>query len=229
MHWFFDPSFSQASNAIAKSELDHFKSLRIRVGERVAVTNGTGDVFICDTVDPKSGELNVLEENSQPAPKPRIHLVQALAKGDRDEMALQACVELGVISITPWQAELSIVDWTGKESKGQTRWQEIAISAMKQSQRAHLPGVNKVQRTSELMPRGVGVVLDPRSEGSLLSLPSSEEITLVVGPEGGITEKELEQLKAAGFIPMRLGSAIMRTSTAGPAAVAAILTKLQTW
>jgi 16S rRNA (uracil1498-N3)-methyltransferase len=229
MHWFFDPSFSQASNAIAKSELDHFKSLRIRVGERVAVTNGTGDVFICDTVDPKSGELNVLEENSQPAPKPRIHLVQALAKGDRDEMALQACVELGVISITPWQAELSIVDWTGKESKGQTRWQEIAISAMKQSQRAHLPEVNKVQRTSELMPRGVGVVLDPRSEESLLSLPSSDEITLVVGPEGGITEKELEQLKAAGFIPMRLGSAIMRTSTAGPAAVAAILTKLQTW
>jgi 16S rRNA (uracil1498-N3)-methyltransferase len=79
------------------------------------------------------------------------------------------------------------------------------------------------------MPRGVGVVLDPRSEESLLSLPSSDEITLVVGPEGGITEKELEQLKAAGFIPMRLGSAIMRTSTAGPAAVAAILTKLQTW
>ncbi len=229
MHWFFDSSFSKDSNAIAKSELDHFKSLRIRVGERVAVTNGTGDVFICDTVDPKSGELNVLEENSQPAPKPRIHLVQALAKGDRDEMALQACVELGVISITPWQAELSIVDWTGKEAKGQTRWQEIAISAMKQSQRAHLPEVKKVQRTSELMPRGVGVILDPRSEESLLSLPSSEEITLVVGPEGGITEKELEQLKAAGFIPMRLGSAIMRTSTAGPAAVAAILTKLQTW
>lgn len=229
MHWFFDPSFSQDSNAIAKTELDHFKSLRIRVGERVAVTNGTGDVFICDTLDPKTGELNVLEKNSQPSPKPRIHLVQALAKGDRDEMALQACVELGVISITPWQAELSIVDWTGKESKGQTRWQEIAISAMKQSQRAHLPEVNKVQRTSELMPRGVGVVLDPRSVESLLSLPSSDEITLVVGPEGGITEKELEQLKAAGFIPMRLGSAIMRTSTAGPAAVAAILTKLQTW
>ena len=229
MHWFFDPSFSQDSNAIAKAELDHFKSLRIRVGERVTVTNGTGDVFISDTLDPKSGELNVLGKNSQPLPKPRIHLVQALAKGDRDEMALQACVELGVISITPWQAELSIVDWTGKESKGQTRWQEIAISAMKQSQRAHLPEVNKVQRTSELMPRGVGVILDPRSEESLLSLPSSDEITLVVGPEGGITEKELEQLKAAGFIPMRLGSAIMRTSTAGPAAVAAILTKLQTW
>lgn len=229
MHWFFDPSFSKESNLIAKSELDHFKSLRIRVGERVTVTNGQGDVFVCETLDPKSGELSLLEKTSQPAPKPKINLVQALAKGDRDEMALQACVELGVASITPWQAELSIVDWTGKETKGQARWQEIAISAMKQSQRAHLPEVLKVHRTAELKPRGIGVILDPRSEESLLSLPESEEITLVVGPEGGVSDKETHQLKAAGFIPFRLGHAIMRTSTAGPAAVSAILTKLQTW
>lgn len=229
MHWFFDPSFSEHSKLIAKSELDHFKSLRIRSGERVTVTNGHGALFICDVVDPKSGELNLLEKALQLSPKPKIHLVQALAKGDRDEMALQACVELGVATITPWQAELSIVDWTGKESKGQARWQEIAISAMKQSQRAHLPEVLEVQRTSELVPRGMGVILDPRAPESLLSLPSQEEITLVVGPEGGISEKELHQLRAAGFIALRLGSAILRTSTAGPAAVAAILTKLQTW
>lgn len=229
MHWFFDPSFNSDASFITKGELDHFKSLRIRVGEEVAITNGIGAVFVCEVADPKSGAVKILRQSVQKPQAPTMHLVQALAKGDRDELAVQACVELGVSSVTPWQAELSIVDWSGKEAKGRARWQEIALSAMKQSQRAFVPEVSNPVKTIELKPRGLGVMLDPRAEKTLLELPESNEFTIVVGPEGGISEKELSQLKTAGFVPFRLGESILRTSSAGPAAVAAILTKLQSW
>lgn len=230
MHWFYDPKFTESSTSIAPSELDHFKSLRIRPMEEVTVTDGAGKFYICKVSEPKTGQLEVVSAHSQTKRTPEIHLVQALAKGDRDEQAVQACVELGVSSITPWQAELSIVNWSGKEEKGRLRWQEIATSAMKQSQQAYLPFVSEVASTKQLKPKGLGLVLDPRSSASLTDLPAdTKELTIVVGPEGGITAGELEQLIGAGFESRKLGRSILRTSTAGPAAVAAILTKLQSW
>lgn len=230
MHWFYDPGFIQSSTSIAKSELEHFKSLRIRNLEEVSVTDGKGKVYVCQVLEPKTGELKVLSMQQQQRRLPSIHLVQALAKGDRDEQAVQASVELGVSSITPWQSELAIVNWSGKEEKGRLRWQEIAISAMKQSQQTFFPEVSALTTTKALRPRGFGIILDPRAALSITDLPVDvEELTIVVGPEGGISAAELEQLSGAGFEPRRLGDSILRTSTAGPAAIAAILTKLQIW
>ncbi len=230
MHWFFDPDFTMASGAITRAELDHFKSLRIRAQEAVAVTDGNGAVYFCRVTDPKSGQLTILSREQHKRNHPEIHLVQALAKGDRDEQAVQASVELGVSSITPWQSELSVVNWKGKEEKGRMRWQEIAISAMKQSQQPFLPKVGTVTSTGNLKLEGFGFVLDPRATTSITDLPESPAaVTIVVGPEGGIAAAELEKLISAGFEPRRLGDSILRTSTAGPAAIAAILTKLQRW
>ena len=230
MHWFYDPGFIQSSTTIAKSELEHFKSLRIRNLEEVSVTDGKGKVYVCQVLEPKTGELKVISMQQQQRRRQSIHLVQALAKGDRDEQAVQASVELGVSSITPWQSELAIVNWSGKEEKGRLRWQEIAISAMKQSQQTFLPHVSALTTTKALRPRGFGIILDPRAVLSMTDLPvDAEELTIVVGPEGGISAAELEQLSGAGFEPRRLGDSILRTSTAGPAAIAAILTKLQIW
>ncbi len=230
MHWFYDPGFIQSSTTIAKSELEHFKSLRIRNLEEISVTDGKGNVYVCQVLEPKTGELKVLSMQQQQRSFPSIHLVQALAKGDRDEQAVQASVELGVSSITPWQSELAIVNWSGKEEKSRLRWQEIAISAMKQSQQTFLPEVSALTTTKALRPRGFGIILDPRAALSITDLPVDvEELTIVVGPEGGISAAELEQLSGAGFEPRRLGDSILRTSTAGPAAIAAILTKLQIW
>ena len=230
MHWFYDPGFIQSSTTIAKSELEHFKSLRIRNLEEISVTDGKGNVYVCQVLEPKTGELKVLSMQQQQRSFPSIHLVQALAKGDRDEQAVQASVELGVSSITPWQSELAIVNWSGKEEKSRLRWQEIAISAMKQSQQTFLPEVSALTTTKALRPRGFGIILDPRAALSITDLPVDvEELTVVVGPEGGISAAELEQLSGAGFEPRRLGDSILRTSTAGPAAIAAILTKLQIW
>ncbi len=230
MHWFYDPGFIQSLTTIAKSELEHFKSLRIRNLEEISVTDGKGNVYVCQVLEPKTGELKVLSMQQQQRSFPSIHLVQALAKGDRDEQAVQASVELGVSSITPWQSELAIVNWSGKEEKSRLRWQEIAVSAMKQSQQTFLPEVSALTTTKALRPRGFGIILDPRAALSITDLPVDvEELTIVVGPEGGISAAELERLSGSGFEPRRLGDSILRTSTAGPAAIAAILTKLQIW
>ena len=230
MHWFFDPAFSEKARSIANSEVTHFKSLRIRSGEQVTVTNGIGDGFVCKVIDPTSGAIEVLSRFQQRQNPLNVHLVQALAKGDRDEQAVQACVELGVTSITPWQSELAVSNWEGKESKGRARWQEIAISAMKQSQQAFLPHVNEVQVTSELRPIGLGVVLDPRANKVITDMPHDvREVTIVVGPEGGLTNAELNALQQHGFETFRLGQSVLRTSTAGPAALASILTTLRSW
>jgi 16S rRNA (uracil1498-N3)-methyltransferase len=230
MHWFYDPNFTDTSRFITKSETEHFKSLRIRPNEEITITNGLGAFFLCKVLDPKSGAIEMVLSNHQEPPKVSIHLVQALAKGDRDEQAVQACVELGLKTITPWQSELSVSNWTGKESRGRQRWQEIVVSAMKQSQQANLPQVKDVRASFQLEPIGFGIVLDPRASLAITEVPKDiRELTIVVGPEGGITSGELDLLHSRGFRSYRLGPSVLRTSTAGPAAVASIFTSLSSW
>lgn len=230
MHWFFDEEFTQDSTRVSSHELQHFRSLRIRQNEEIAVTNGRGSVFYCRTLSPDQGEVEVHKTESQPPVLPRIHLVQALAKGDRDEQALQMAVELGVASVTPWQAEHSIVNWSEKAERNRQRWQEIANAAMKQSHQAHQVKVEKLSKTSDLRPRGKGIVLDPTAQFPISSLDKqTQELTLVVGPEGGFGAKEIQQLNEQGFESYRLGPSILRTSTAGPAAIAAILALTGRW
>ena len=230
MHWFFDPTITVASQAITKEELRHLGSLRIRAGESIVVTDGRGAAHQFELIDTKSGTLRYQSSVAKSKPNPTIHLVQALAKGDRDELALQASVELGVDSVTPWQAELSISNWNGKEEKARERWQQIAIAAMKQSQQSFLPGVRELSTTAQLSPRGLGIVLLPEAEQSILELVAGvDELTLVVGPEGGISKSEVAQLVELGFKPGRLGPSVLRTSTAGPAAIAAIQALSGAW
>lgn len=230
MHWFFDNTFNESSKKISSDELRHVRSLRIRPNEQIAITDGKGSVFFCTASNPDNGEVEVLRMEKKESMTPRIHLVQALAKGDRDEQALQMAVELGVATVTPWQAEHSIVLWSEKAEKNRQRWQEIANSAMKQSHSAYQPHVENLAKTKELRPKGVGIVLDPGAEKAISSLDKSvEELTLVVGPEGGFGASEIKNLQDQGFESYRLGSSILRTSTAGPAAMSAILALTGRW
>jgi 16S rRNA (uracil1498-N3)-methyltransferase len=219
MHWFYDPDLTPASSLLPESELKHTRSLRIEPGEQIAVTNGRGLVvnaeFAADGYRANSHEVF-------PPRLMRLHLVQALAKNDRDEQALQMAVELGVSSVTPWQAPRSIVRWDGKADKNQARWQAIAVEAMKQSQQPWLAKVEALASGLKLIPKGTGVVLDPTAKLTLPELDVSDELTLVVGPEGGIAEPDLVKLEAAGFVRVRLGRGVLRASTAGPAAIAAL-------
>ena len=221
MHWLYDPQLTAESSQLPTSEALHAKSLRLRSGELVSITNGRGLVALAE-VTAESG-YQIKEISLQEPLSPRFHLVQALAKGDRDELAMQTCVELGLSSVTPWSADRSIVRWDGKEVKNQTRWQQIAIEAMKQSQQAFRCEVNPVATTKQLVATGTALVLDPKAQRSIADvLPVGEDVTLVVGPEGGISEVEFELLESRGFQRVRLGSSVLRTSSAGPAAIAAL-------
>jgi 16S rRNA (uracil1498-N3)-methyltransferase len=221
VHWLYDPALTPNSSQLPASEAVHAKSLRLRIGELVTITNGQGLIAVSEMTS--DGGYLIQSIETRALPTPRFHLVQALAKGDRDELAMQSCVELGLSSVTPWSAERSIVRWDGKEAKNQIRWQQIAIEAMKQSQQAFRCEVNPLSSTKQLVATGAGLVLDPRAERSIADvLPLGDDVTLVVGPEGGISDAEFELLETKGFQRVRLGPSVLRTSSAGPAAISAL-------
>ena len=204
---------------------------RTRVGERLSIGNGRGLVVfgVVDGVDP--GQLTLLVESvrEEPLPSPELWLVQALAKGDRDELAVQAATELGVSGVIPWAASRSVSRWdSAKAEKGRARWESIVREASKQSIRAWTPVVESVASTAAIAAHGSVLVLDPTAETRLteVDLPTAGRIHLVVGPEGGIDEREFAVL---GGTRVRLGSEVLRTSTAGPAAIAVLNARLGRW
>ena len=221
MHWFYDPNVSSHSTEISKTELIHFKSLRISAGDQIGVTSGKGLGFVARVIDPVRGNVQILEElpSSQP---PKVHLFQAIAKGDRDESALQACVELGISGATAFQAERSVSNWSSKVDKQLARWEQIAISAIKQSQQLYLPSISYELSTSKLRPVGIGLVLDPTAEQGISSVTTAVQYSVVVGPEGGFSQSELLTLESNGFERVRLGRSVLRTSTAGVVAISAL-------
>jgi 16S rRNA (uracil1498-N3)-methyltransferase len=155
-------------------------------------------------------------------------LVQALAKGDRDERAVEACTELGVDRIIPWQAARSVARWSGaKIEKSVARWQRIAGEASKQSLRAWVPGVENMVELQQLVDMASStrmVLLEPMASLALhQAIPAGDQpVVLVVGPEGGISPEEREALENAGATSASLGPLVMRTSTAGVAALSVL-------
>lgn len=213
------------------SEGKHAASVRrMRVGEAIQLTDGRG-LRVRGTVAevlPKSLIVEVLEVTREALPINQLFLIQALAKGDRDELAIQAATELGAVGVFPWQAERSISRWDQtKATKGQQRWQLICDEAAKQSLRSHFPTVAKAIGSADVA-RLVAefdalVILDPTAQVGLGQLDKlTGKIGLVVGPEGGISDEELSLFEQAGALRAHLGESILRTSTAGVAAIAAI-------
>jgi 16S rRNA (uracil1498-N3)-methyltransferase len=209
---------------------------RARTGEQLAISDGSGLVASGTVTTATATELVIAVEavDRVPRPAPAIWLAQALAKGDRDELAIQAATELGVDGVIPWAAARSVSRWEGaKVAKGQERWSAVVREATKQSVRAWLPEVSPLVSTKQLAALGGTarlVVLDPLSGTSLTALAmDARDVILVVGPEGGIAPSEFEILYRAGATGARLGAGILRTSTAGPAAIAVLSAKLGRW
>lgn len=221
---------------------------RVRVGEQLRLSDGRGTVVAgtVASVGKDSLLLTVASVGVEPAPRPSLTLVQALAKGGRDEMAVQAATEIGVDRVVPWAAARSVSRWDGpKVEKGRARWASIAQEAAKQAVRARVPDVVAPVTTAQLAggagaaPVGDGqearrqlVLLEPTASVRLAAWepPTDvDEIALVVGPEGGIEPSELERLEAAGAVRVRLGDTVLRTSTAGPAALAVLQARLGRW
>jgi 16S rRNA (uracil1498-N3)-methyltransferase len=166
----------------------------------------------------------------EPEPEPRFVLVQALAKGGRDEQAVETATELGVDEVVPWQSARGVVVWRGREreERGRRRWESVCVAATKQSRRARVPVVAAMAGTGDVADRvsdaALAVVLHEAATDPLsgVEVPTMGDVVVVVGPEGGITEGELASLVAAGGRPVRLGPEVLRSSTAGPAALAVL-------
>ncbi|NLP85529.1 16S rRNA (uracil(1498)-N(3))-methyltransferase [Microbacterium sp. CFH 90308] len=235
-----DASVAQPGDAVALTgpEAHHAAAVRrVRAGEEVTVGDGRGAWLsgIVETAAPREVVVRVTARDDVPAAQPRLVLAQALAKGDRDELAVQAATELGVDEVVPWQAARSVSRWdSAKEHKGRQRWAGIVREAAKQAHRAWVPDVAVLHSTKALAGRAaasVVLVLEPSAPVALssVSLPDDRDIVLVVGPEGGIAAEELELLESAGARLVRLGTTVLRTSTAGPAALAVVSTALGRW
>jgi 16S rRNA (uracil1498-N3)-methyltransferase len=207
---------------------------RVRVGETLSISDGAGLIVsgAVVSIDGTVLTLEVATAQRHPAPVPELWLAQALAKGDRDELAVQAATELGVSGVIPWAAERSITRWEGpKADKGRVRWASIVREATKQSIRPYVPAVEAISTTASLAKRpGLVLVLEPTASTRLTEVAlDADQITLVVGPEGGVSPRELDVLGAAGAVAVRLGAEVLRTSTAGPAALAVLNARLGRW
>lgn len=211
---------------------------RMRAGENIQLTNGNGLRIRGKVADVQKNGLTVRvhQIENEKIPEIKITLIQALAKGDRDELAIQAATELGISSVIPWEAERSVTRWNGeKKLKGVARWQQIVVEAAKQSLQVRFPVVDSPADSKSIVNKigdfDLVLVLDPTSSRGIssISIPEKGNLAIVVGPEGGISETELASLLSAGAIGVKIGEAILRTSTAGVAAISAIKTISGQW
>ena len=218
---------------------------RLQAGELVDIVDGSGLRLRCEVVPPDGlGKdvlsVTVLSRTTEPNPVPALTLVQALAKGEASELAIAQAVEVGVSAIQPWQSERAIVIWRGERAaKSAVKWETAVSRAAKQARRALVPPVRPVVTTPELatlvqrtvQADGAAFVLDGAASASLadVPLPTTGEILVIVGPEGGISADEIARLTAAGAVSVTAGPHIMRSSTAGAVATAALMLRLGRW
>ena len=210
---------------------------RTRLGERLLLTDGAGLRVEGEVVSVGTGtlELRVVSVARDPEPSPRLVLVQALAKHDRDDQAVEAATECGVDEVVPWQASRSVVQWRGERGeKARRKWDAVLVAATKQSRRTRRPVLAPTASTADLARRVAGAAAayvlheDARVPLATVTLPDAGDVVLVVGPEGGVSPEELAVLEAAGAVAVRLGSTVLRSSSAGPAALA-VLSAMSRW
>jgi len=210
------------------------KVRRIRVGEQVLVADAEGRAIrgVTQLVGADFIDVRVDECLREPGQEHWWTVVQALAKGGRDEQAVEAMTELGVDAVVAWQASRSVVQWHGaeKQAKGLVKWQSTVREAAKQSRRFRVPNVACVTSTSDvckcIRAAAQAFVLHESASEFLdtQALVSSGEVLFIVGPEGGITPDELEAFEAAGAKPVLIADHVLRTSTAGVVALAQLQT-----
>ena len=215
---------------------------RLRAGERLVLSDGAGAMARCVVDAVQAGRdplltLTIEEHWTEEPPALRVHVAQALVKGDRGELAVELATEAGVDAIVPWRATRSVAKWEDgpRGEKALARWRTTARAAAKQARRAHVPDVTEPVTTGELAglaaTMSLAIVLESDVPDRLadLPLPDAGDLLLVVGPEGGITDDELATLKDAGARAVRLGTTVLRTSTAATVALGALGALTSRW
>ncbi|MGN5732371.1 16S rRNA (uracil(1498)-N(3))-methyltransferase [Arthrobacter psychrochitiniphilus] len=228
---------------------------RLASGEPVDMCDGAGLRLSCTVSSAEKGLLTV-QVNSveqEPAQPLRFVLIQALAKGDRDELAIEMATELGIDAVAPWQAERSIVRWKmDKATKGPQKWRQVVAAAAKQARRSTIPTVGSLLGTAgvceEIAAAGLALILHEDALESVADVArnwqesgaaggyaastgesASTTVLMIVGPEGGMSATEVQAFKDAGALTALLGHNVLRSSTAGGAAVTILSQQLGRW
>ena len=218
---------------ITGADHNHIKNvLRMKVGDTILISaNGKSDLCEIETIDNDEIIAPIIEEDYQNTELPlQIHLFQGLPKSDKMELIIQKAVELGVYSITPIEMKRCIVKLDDKKKKSkQTRWQSISESAAKQSKRNLIPEINETISYKAALDaaKELDLLLVPyENEDGILStkealkeLKKAKSVGIIIGPEGGFDEGEIEAAKNAGGRIISLGKRILRTETAAITAV----------
>lgn len=220
---------------------------RMGAAEELELIDGTG-VRLRGTIQEGTSEsltLSVTNVTEEPQQRPRLVLVQALAKNDRDIQAIEAATEVGVDAVIPWAAQRSIADWPAKKAhKMAAKWSNVLTAATLQARRARVPELGELIRgtavTQLVTPTSRVIVLDETESSGLTEAVNDlgegsttqgdiDEIVVIVGPEGGITPAEVDALVSEGARTAVLGPTILRASTAGPVALSIVQTLLGRW
>lgn len=209
---------------------------RIRAGERLDLGDGAGEMAHCVVEETGKARLTarVLDRRSVAPASPTVTVVQALPKSDRAELAVELATEAGADAFLAWQATRCVARWDGaaKVDKGLRRWGAVARAAARQSRRAYIPEVGGLVSTAQLVARvrdevAAGAVVLALHESATqrltdVELAQADSLMLIVGPEGGIADEEIEALSEAGAVAVRLGPTVLRTSTAAAVALGAL-------
>ena len=207
---------------------------RVREKEKLVVTDGFGMVGEVEVLALGPGDqvtVKVISKKIKVKKKPRVAVAQALAKGERSDLAIESLTEVGVDEIIPWQANRCIVKWDDKSEKGVEKWKQIARESSKQSRRAFFPEITNCLDSKKII--GIFknyskvIILDPDSTVLFTDLIQqiTEDVLLIIGPEGGIEESEMQLFSENGALTASLGETILRTSTAGGISAAILLSK----
>jgi 16S rRNA (uracil1498-N3)-methyltransferase len=213
------------------------KVLRINLGEEVLISDGSGNWVRAKVEDiaKKTLTARVLERGFQESRTPKLVVVQALPKSDRVKEAIEILVESGVDLIIPWQSERSISKW---QSDSLAKWQNAAAAATKQSRRFRTPEIINQLSLSQLLEieseKSAILVMHESAEVKLSTVVSRKfaelnEIVIVIGPEGGLSDNELALLQGAGAHIVGLGPEVFRSAHAGAAALSAVSALIGRW
>jgi len=203
--------------------------LRLREGDECVLFNGDGHDYLARIVhaDKRGGEVDIIDARAINTESPlSLWLVQGIARGEKMDLIVQKATELGVVGIIPVISERSEVklDATRAE-KRLAHWQQVIIAACEQSGRARIPALLPPQPLAQcgaaLPETAARWYLDPDATGTLASTHAAPDhpIVLAIGPEGGWSPRDRQTLTASGFTALRLGPRILRTETAGLAAI----------
>ncbi|MCV7221566.1 16S rRNA (uracil(1498)-N(3))-methyltransferase [Mycolicibacterium elephantis] len=209
---------------------------RIRAGERLDLGDGAGELANCVVEETGKARLTarVLDRRRVAPAGPTVTVVQALPKSDRAELAVELATEAGADAFLAWQATRCVARWDGaaKVDKGLRRWGAVARAAARQSRRAYIPDVGGLVSTPQLVARvrdevAAGAVVLALHESATqrltdVALAQADSVMLIVGPEGGIADEEIQALSDAGAVAVRLGPTVLRTSTAAAVALGAL-------